>query len=409
MRVLILSQYYRPEPIPKPSELASSLIRQGDEVTVVTGFPNYPSGKLYQGYRLGLLRKEKLDGVNVIRTFSYPYHGRSVVGRFLNYVSFMLSAPLACFVTPRFDVIYVFHPPLTIGLSAWVIARLRRVQFVYDVQDIWPEAAVLAGVLKPGSLLYCLKVLERFVYRRADHILVVTEGARVNLISKGVPSAKLSVMPHWFDNSIFAHRDKSARERLRVTHGWNGKTMILFAGNIGLVQGLESVIRAAELLRDASNIRFVFLGDGIDKARLQQLSQSLALMDRVQFLERQPIDCMPDFMAAADGLLVHLKHSELSNYVIPTKTLAYLASGKVIIMAMDGAAAKLVQEAGAGFVVPPDNPEKLASAVKRLAELPVNEREKMGALGKGYFAANLSKDTVIPRYRDLLARFAAET
>ena len=151
------------------------------------------------------------------------------------------------------------------------------------------------------------------------------------------------------------------------------------------------------------------MGDGIDKARLQQFSLSLGLADRVQFLERQPIDCMPDFMAAADGLLVHLKDSELSNYVIPTKTLAYLASGKVIIMAMHGAAARLVQDAGAGFIVPPDNPEELASAIRRLAELSQANERQWEAIGKTFFAANLSKDTVIPRYRDLLARFAAET
>jgi glycosyltransferase involved in cell wall biosynthesis len=408
MRILILSQYYKPEPIPKPSELAHALRQQGDKVTVITGFPNYPSGHLYEGYRLGLLHREEVDGVQILRTFEYPYHGRHAIGRFVNYFTFMLSAPVGSLFAPKFDVIYVWHPPLTIGVSAWLIARLRRVPFVYDVQDIWPEAAVLSGILKPGFVVRLLSALERFIYRRADHLLVVTEGARSNLISKGVPPEKITVMPHWFDSTIFSQLDGSARDRLRSLHGWNRQIVILFAGNIGLVQGLETVVHAAELLRDERSIRFVFIGDGADKSRLQDLVQSHSLAEKVQFIERQPMDRMPEYMAAADGLLVHLKRSELSNYVIPTKTLAYLASGKAIIMAMHGAAAKLVEDAGAGYIVPPEEPEALADIIRSFAALSMKERDAMGSRGKNYLAQNLSKDIIIPRYRKLLEHLVAK-
>src|ERR1043166_8822943 len=145
MRVLILSHYYDPEPIPKPAGLARELRYRGHTVCALTGYPNYPTGKLYPGFRLGVVRRQEVDGIPVVRTFEFPHHGKRVVGRLLNYVSFMISAPLGSALIPACDVMYVWHPPLTVGLAAWVIARLRRVPFVYDVQDIWPESVVLSG------------------------------------------------------------------------------------------------------------------------------------------------------------------------------------------------------------------------------------------------------------------------
>lgn len=403
MRVLILSQYYWPEPIPKPAELAQALRQAGDEVAVITGYPNYPAGRLYDGYSLCLVQRESIDGVPVFRTFEFPYHGTRALGRVANYVSFMLSAPLGSFWTPRVDAIYVWHPPLTVGVAAWIIARLRGIPFVYDVQDIWPEAAVLSGILKPGFVVSCLSKLERFVYQRADHLFAVTAGARSNLISKGVPPAKVSVMPHWFDESIFRSEAQGAREEVRKTWGWSGKFIALFAGNLGLVQGLETIVRAAEHLHTDENVKIVFVGDGSDKNRLVELVDFLKLQERVQFIERQPMERMPEFMAAADCLLVHLKHSELSNYVIPTKTLAYLASGRPIIMAMLGAAADLVRVADAGIVLPPEDPALLAAGIRELSNLREDERLAMGRRGRDYLERHLSKEIIVPKYRAVLA------
>jgi glycosyltransferase involved in cell wall biosynthesis len=388
-------------------ELARALRRMGDEVTVITGFPDYPSGRLYDGYKLGLVRREEIDGVRVIRTFEYPYHGTWAIGRFVNYLSFMLTAPLGCFFAQTFDVIYVWHPPLTIGISAWLIGRLRSVPFVYDVQDIWPEAAVLSGVLKPGFLVNCLSALERFVYNRADFILTVTDGARANLISKGVPPGKVSAMPHWYSNANIRTDEEQGRETLRAKYGWDGKFIALFAGNIGLVQGLETIVRAAELLRNDLAIQVVFVGDGADKFRLVDLVRSLSLEYRVQFIERQPMERIPAFMAAADTLLVHLRWSELSDYVIPTKTLAYLASGKPIVMAMRGAAADLVCEAGSGCTVAPEDPAAMAAAILGFSKLSANDREAMGQRGRAYLLQHFAEDVVFPRYRAVLERVVA--
>ena len=263
MRVLILSQNYDPEPIPKPSDLAKELKSRGHSVHVVTGFPHYPQGKLYPGYKLGLIKKECIDGINVTRTFEIPYHGKSAIGRIINYASFMLTAPLGLLTCGPFDVIYVWHPPLTIGIAAWIMARIRQVPFVYDVQDIWPEILILSGMLKRGLFADLLSQVEKFVYRQAKRIFVVTEGARKNLTNKGVPPGKVMVMPHWVDESIFEGVSNLDVASLRHELGFGDKFVILFAGNFGLVQGLDSVIKAAELLQNEPNFLIVFVGDGV--------------------------------------------------------------------------------------------------------------------------------------------------
>lgn len=406
MKVLLLSQYYDPEPVPKPAELARALLERGHSVHAITGFPNYPKGELYAGYKLALARSETIDDVPVTRTFEYPYHGRSVIKRLVNFWSFALSAPLASLCMPRADVMYVWHPPLSVGVAAWLISVLRGVPFVYDVQDIWPESALISGMLRDGFMVRAMYRLERFIYRRAAHILVVTEGARQNLIAKGVAPEKVTVVRHWIEESIFVEVTDLERNALRAERGWSNDFVVLFAGNLGMVQGLDTVVRAAKELPPGDRTRFVFVGDGADQDRLMALAKNLNVGDRVEFIDRQPMSEMPRFMAAADALLVHLRRSELCKWVIPTKTIAYLAAGKPIIMAMEGAAADLVAEANAGTTVPPDDPKALADEARRIAALPAAERDARGRSGKAFLLQTLTKNRVIPQYEEILRRMA---
>jgi len=406
MRVLILSQYYTPEPVPKPSELAEELVRRGHQVAVLTGYPNYPSGDLYDGFKLAPMERTTVGGIPVVRAYEYPYHGTRALGRMLNYLSFMLSAPLASVLLPECDVIYVWHPPLTVGVAAAIIARLRGLGFVYDVQDIWPESAVLSGLLKGGFLVTLMTWIERVVYRQSDHILVVTEGARQNLIGKGVPPEKVSVANHWIDEQLFARPAGDVFAATRLEHGWVDRFVLLFAGNIGLVQGLDTVIDAAAALPRDSNALIAIVGDGTDRQRLEDRVRASGLESRVQFLARRPMDAMPPLFAAADALLVHLKKSELSRLVIPTKTLAYLAAGRPIVMAMEGAAADLVRAADAGIVVPSEDAAGLVEAIETLRKLPEAERQAMGVRATTYLKAHLTKRVVIPEYEALLEQVA---
>ncbi len=400
MRVLILSQYYDPEPIPKPSELAGELKRRGHDVFVVTGFPNYPSGVLYPGFRLALLRREKINGVPVLRTFEFPYHGKSSLGRILNYISFMFSSLLGAFLTPACDVIYAWHPPLTVGVAAVFISLVKRVPFVYDVQDIWPESIVLAGWNLSPFMIRVMHWMELFVYRYADRILVVTEGAKKNLVAKGVPAEKVVVASHWVDEALFL-QERGEVHDVRAQYGIGTRFMVMFAGNMGLMQGMDTIIYAAEKLRQHKEIIFALVGNGVDLERLQSMVSALQLSN-VLFIERQPMSEMPHFLSSADALVIPLRDSHLSDCIIPTKTFAYLAAGRPILAAANGACADLVRKANAGLVVSPDSPEAVASAVLHLYKTPVSSREQMGRNGRSYLLSHFSKERVVSKYEQIL-------
>jgi colanic acid biosynthesis glycosyl transferase WcaI len=407
MRVLILSQYYKPEPIFKPAELAEDLSRKGHSVSVVTGLPNYPAGVLYPGFRLGLVQRETLDGVKVARTFEFPYHGRNLIGRMLNYLTFMITAPLGSFFLPPCDVMYVWHPPLTVGVAAWVIARLRGIPFIYDVQDIWPDSVVLSGMVRNKIVIRMLSMIERFIYRRADHIFVVTRGARENLQKKGVNPEKISIMPHWIDETKAAPVDSQTRQRIRQTYGWTDKFVVLFAGNIGMVQSLDVVVRAMALLPPDSGFLIGLVGDGADRQRLRELAKSLNVDDRIQFVDRHPVGDMPALMGASDALLVHLKSGPMAHWVVPTKIFAYLSAAKPILAAIEGDSADMVRDSGAGIVIPPSDPAALAQAICRLRDLPQEDREAMGRRGREYLVTRYAMQTVLAQYEHQLQTIAA--
>jgi glycosyltransferase involved in cell wall biosynthesis len=402
---LILSHWFSPEPVPKLLELAVALRKAGDGVEVVTGYPNYPDGKLYPGYRVRLMDREMVDGVQVRRMFMYPDHGQGLLGRLLNFASFMVSGFVGGLFAATFDVMYVFHPPPSAGLAAAAIGWIRGRGFVYDVQDIWPDSAIASGFLRPGRFTRWMSVVERFVYRCADHILVGTDGAKSNLISKGVPGEKITVAPHWYDDSDWRLTGQVAREELRAREGWDGRFVVMFAGNLGMMQGLDTVVHACSHL--PAQVQVVFVGDGVDKARLVALTTELGVEDRVQFIERQPFAAMSAFFAAADALLVHLRASPTGELVIPSKTIAYLAAGKPIIMANAGASADLVKQAEAGVVLAPDDPRGLATAIADLLGTPAAQRDEMGKKGREFFEQHFTQEATLPIYREALARSAS--
>jgi colanic acid biosynthesis glycosyl transferase WcaI len=404
LRILILSIYHDPEPIPKTGELARELRRRGHDVTVVTAFPHYPSGRLYAGYRLALWRWEIRDNVRVLRTFIVPYHGQNGLLRMVNYTSWMLSSIQSAWLTPPCDVMYVWHPPLTVGVSAWIISKLKRVSYVYDVQDLWPESALASGILRPGPLVSFLYRLADWVYRRAPRILVVSGAAARHLQARGVDDGKVSVAHHWVDTTAF---NRPPARDVRTQFGWTDRFVVMFAGNLGMVQGLETVIEAATLLRNRSDVVFVFVGDGSDRERLEALARQNRL-ENVRFVGHHPQEEMPTFMAAADALLVHLRRSAISDHAIPTKILSYMAAARPILCATQGAAADLIRDADAGLSVPPSDAAALAQAVTELAALAPEERQRLGRNGRAYLAAHYSKHVIIDEYERILHSVTAQ-
>jgi len=399
MKILILSQWYPPEPVAIPHEMAYDLVKRGHQVLSITGFPNYPSGKIYTGYRQHFWQWEEMDGVQVLRLPLYPYHGRSGALRVVNFLSFAVSAlllgPLLC---SSADIIYVYHPPLTIGLPAWVIGLLRRVPFVYDIKDMWPETLRATGMMESNTVYSMLNFLAKFIYTRAAAIVVPSPGFKRNLLNKGVAADKIYIIPNWADEKIY--QPVPPDSALAKEYGLAGRFNIIYAGNIGLAQALDTVVEAAQQLSDLPAIQFVFIGDGVDEPRLRQ--RVVAYKDKnVRFLGRQPAERIPYFLALADVLLVHLKRDPLFEITIPSKTLAYMACGRPILMAVAGDAADVIRSAGAGLVCAPQDPEALASTVRTFYMMPAVERERMGQAGREAFLKHYTRHALMDQYETL--------
>lgn len=399
MRILILSQWYPPEPASIPHAMACDLIKRGHQVLSITGFPNYPSGKIYPGYRQRLWQREEINGVPVLRLPLYPDRSRAGVRRALNFLSFAASTSLlGPILSGSADVMWVYHPPLTIGLPAWWIGLLRRVPFVYEIQDMWPETLVATGMMRSRIALATLDRLARFIYARAAAITVISPGFKRNLITKGVPADKIHVIPNWADEDLY--RPVPPDPVLATEHDLAGRFNVVYAGNMGFAQRLDTVIEAAQQLSDLPEVQFVFIGDGVDEARLRRMVVQRQISN-VQFLGRQPAERMPHFFALADVLLVHLKRDPLFEITIPSKTLAYMACGRPILMAVAGDAADVVRDASAGLTCAPQDPKALADAVRILYATSVDERKRMGQAGREAFLNHYTRRVLMDRYEIL--------
>ena len=395
MRILMLTQWFDPEPTFKGLTFARKLVERGHQVEVLTGFPNYPAGKLYPGYRLRLWQRESVDGISIVRVPLYPSHDRSVVRRAWNYLSFALAATiLGPALVGRPDVIYAYHPPGTVGLPALALSRWFSAPVVYDVNDLWPDTVVSTGMLGGGLAFRLLGRFCRFVYRHADRVTVVTPGFRRTLIERGVAADKVDVIYNWA-------REQQPLQPLPRKTGFQ----IVFAGNMGLAQDLDAVLEAAgRCAITAPGVQFQLVGDGVDMDRLQQRAREMRLPN-VEFLGWQPLAATQAILSAADALLVHLKDDPLFAITIPSKTQAYLAAGRPIVMAVRGDAADLVVRAGAGILAEPGNPESIAEAVRKLAYIPAAERDRMGRAGREFYERELHIGRAVEKF-DALFREA---
>ena len=388
MKVLVISQYYDPEPLPKPAQLARALVKKGYDVTVITGFPNYPYGKLYDGYKIRPWEQSESGGVRIFRVPLFPDHSRSMVRRFLNYVSFSVTSTLAgIFLGRRMDAMVVFHPPLTMGITAWVVSKLRNIPYVYCVSDLWPDLMIARGVLSSKAIIKILYGLESFVYARATVVAPVSTGMYSQLVQKGVASNKLEVLTDWANEEVFypASPDHEYRSRLGIGEGFT----IMFAGQLGIAQGLDTLLDAVYLLRASVPVNLVIVGDGIEKERLMKKAADYGL-DNVHFLGRFPESDMPKLYALADGLLVHLEASSAFSMSVPSKIYGYMACARPILAAVSGTTAEIVGESECGVVCAPGDPAQMAEAIRRLSLLPQEARESMGARGREAFLSYYS-------------------
>ena len=401
MKVLILTQFYDPEPLPKLHELAHGLHDRGHEVTVVTGFPNYPYGTLYPGYSIRPWSIGTTDGVRVVRLPLYPDHSRSTARRIANYGSFALSASvLGPWLCGAAEVMYVWDPPLTIGMAALTIGMARRVPFVYAVHDLWPEMAVASGMLKDGAAVRMLERFGRFVYRRAAVVGVVSPAFVDHLAAKGVPREKIEVLTDWVDDELY--RPVPADPDLAARLGMTGRFNVVFGGQLGVAQHLDTVLDAARLLESRPEVQLLLVGDGVEQARLERRAADMGLTN-VRFAGRFPAAEMPAIYALADVLLIHLKADPAFRMSIPGKTYPYMACGRPVLAAVDGVTADIIGDDAAGLTCPPEDPEAMAAAVVRLLEMPAQERSRMGESARRAALAKYARGVVLDKHERVLA------
>lgn len=386
MKILIVTQWFDPEPTFKGLLFAKKLVEYGHQVEVITGFPNYPGGKVYDGYKIKAYQKELIDGVVVHRVPLYPSHDGSAFKRILNYVSFAASSLLCgLFKVIKPDVIYSYHPPLTTSLSALFIGMFRRVPFIADIQDLWPDTLAATGMLTNPKALSIVEKVCQFVYHRAAKIVVLSPGFKARLVAKGIADSKIELIYNWCDESALMN-SRSTQLSLPT----NDKLNIVFAGNLGFAQGLPAIVEAAHLLSQRNvSANLVLIGDGVAKAAAQQQVAELQL-DNIYFLPRVPMQEVGTLLKAADALLVHLTDDELFSITIPSRTQAYLAVGKPIVMGVDGDAAQLIKAAQAGVSCKANSAESLANAVEQMVTLNADERQQMANNAHDFYHKHLS-------------------
>jgi len=380
MKVLFLTQYYQPEPTPFHADFVRIMRERGYEVTVMTGFPCYPKGRIYDGYKQKLIADEYPEpGVHIVRLPLLPDHSKSALRRMAYYVSFMLSAmTLGNFRFGKSDAVVVYEAAVITGLAGWVLARLHGVPLILYTVDLWPQSVTSTGMIRNKLALRLVKWISAFTYRRADRCVGITKGYVSSFVKMGVKPERTDLVYFWSPESRAVVPPDFDIEALMPSCGL---FRVLYAGNMGPAQDLSTVISAAALLRDkAQDVEFVMAGAGVDYEMLCKIVEEEKLTN-VRFIGHLPAQVMPAVFARADALLVHLKPDELTRVSIPSKTQSYMQAGKPVLMSVEGEAADFVIENGFGLAVEPSNPQALAEAVLRLRAMSEQERAQMGLRG----------------------------
>ena len=405
MRILFLSQYFPPEPgapAARVSELASAWVRAGHEVTVLTAMPDHPTGVVPSAYRGRALVRERIDGVDVVRTWIYAAANSGRVRRSLAYASYAVSATAWGQMHTRApDVVVATSPQLLCAAAGRVAAAMHRAPFVFEVRDLWPESVVAVGALSAGHpVVRGLTVLEEGLYRAAEAIVVVTDSFRTRLLERGQPASKIEVVKNGVDLRRFTPLPRETP--LRAQLGWGDKFVAGYVGTHGMAHGLDAVLDTAKRLASRDDVRFLFVGEGAERARLEARAREERI-DNVRFLGVLPRDRMNEVYATLDLALVSLKKSELFTTVIPSKIFEIAAMARPVMISVDGEARAIVEASGGGVFVPPEDVERMGVGLRAFADDRARG-EAMGAAGRDYVVREFDRETLAQKYLGVLER-----
>jgi len=402
-RILFLSHYYPPEtnaPANRVSEMARLWVASGHVVDIVTGMPNHPNGIIPESYRGAWYRPETQDGVTIHRGRIYPAPNRGHLRRILNYLSFMISGTVTALAkAPKPDCVIATSPQLFCALAGWVVSAIRRVPFILEIRDIWPEEIVAVGAIRNRPIIRTLERLEMFLYGRATRIVVVAQGSIDILISRGVPRSKLELIPNGVDTDRFlpGPRQNKIRRELQV----NGEFLISYIGTVGMAHRLEVILDAAERLSNRPGVKFMIVGDGAERNRLRSLAKQRGLTN-VLWEDAQPRNRVADYYSASDACLVHMRRAELFTRNVPSKMYEIMAAGRPMLLGTFGESRELGESAGCAVAFTPEDADELVDAIARLMASP-DRGAQMGLSGRQYVQSRYDRRLLARRYMDLIS------
>ena len=403
-KILIVTQYFWPENF-RINDLALGLYEKGHDITVLTGIPNYPNGDFFRGYSFFKNRQENYNGVKVKRVPLAPRGNGGGLRLALNFASFAFFASLLgpFYCRGKFDLIFVYEPsPVTVGVPAVLLRKVKSAPVMFWMQDLWPESLSATGAVQSKTILKLVELLVRILYKEFDHLLVQSRAFMAPIRKLGGKHGKI----HYFPNSAEGLYqpmviEENAPERALVPNGF----CITFAGNIGAAQDFETILQAAERLKDRNDIQWLVIGDGRMFPWVERQVQKRGLSGNVHLLGRYPAESMPRFFALSDALLVTLKKDPIFALTIPSKVQSYLACARPIVAALDGEGARIITEAGAGFVCAAQQPDALAEAVLKIYRMKKSDRESMGKKGREYFDRNFEREMLLDRLDNWICDF----
>ena len=408
MKFLILTQYFAPEIGASQVRLAylcRELAAAGHRVEIVTGMPHHHADRIFPEYRGQFLLDGEWEGLKVHRSWLYASRG-SNLKRLWSYATFAVTCLFGLARSEKPDYVFVDSPPIFLGVPGWIAAKLWNVPLIFNVADLWPDSVRDLGVMRDGLLMKMAFRLERWIYKHSTAVTAVTEGIRETLLSsKNVSSEKVLFLPNGVDTRLF--RPSASDEALKNKLGLAGKNVILYAGNHGYAGAVEQILYAAQSLRHETLYHFLFLGEGPEKQKLIELAAAMGL-NNVTFLNEVPLSEVPPYVAISDLGVVTLRKSQVMAGARPAKAFVMMAGGKPVVMAAEGEAARLIQTAGAGIVVPPENHEQLANAIRTILQHP-EVASQMGACGRKFVVSNFQWSLLVRNWIAQLSNTSINT
>lgn len=403
MKILFLTHYFPPEIGPGQTrifEYAKGLVRKNHEVLVITPFPNYPTGIIPVKYRGKLSMREELGGIKVLRTYVYASQNKSFINRIMNYLSFTISSIIFSFkINKRYNIVNTVSAPLFLGISGYLISRMKKAKFVFEVRDLWPDRAIVLGLIRNRFIIKLSKLLENFIYRKADLISVATKEIFDKLHKRGIPFHKISFLPAGVDVSLF--KQKSDNGDFRDKHRLKDKFIVMYIGNHGLSHNLENILLAANRLKNINKIQFVFVGDGVEKNNLKKFAHERNISN-VLFLNPIPRKMINDLINSSDLCVASAKKGIGG---LSIKVFEYLACGVPVVISMDNETSEFVKRTNSGITIEPENYQAMSEAILYLFKN-FEVMQEMGKNGRNAILRFYSRQKFIDRmelsFKDLI-------